>query len=331
MTLLTTLIPAYKSEHLADLFLGLRTQSWTGFRVVLSDDSPGGTITDQIRRGRFDALIDRLDITVVQGPRRGSFKNVQHLLSHWNLQTPLVHLHMDDDVIYPEFYRQHVMAHGSMPLGASVSQRWLTGPDGRPVAALPLPEVVEQQPHRVLSLGAEALFATTVPSCQNWLGEFSNTVLSQSAAQRLLDARLGGLSYYGLADIGVLLDVSLQLPIAFLRDHLSGFRSHPQQNTAQVQSTTLKCGYLAWAALALGAHSVDRIDERQLQSALSITARNCLERYAQDPAMAELFAMLHAHAARPAAMRPAFGDYWNRLLQTHADSRDEAQACVSTV
>lgn len=325
MTTLTTLIPAYKSEHLADLFLGLRTQSFTDFRVVLSDDSPGGTITDQIRRGAFDALIERLDLLVVQGPRRGAFKNIQHLLRHWGTQAPLVHLHMDDDVIYPDFYRLHAMAHASLPLGASVSQRWLTGPDGRPVAALPLPEVVEQQPHRVLAIEADAMFATTVPSCQNWLGEFSNSVLSQAAVQRLLDARLGGLSYYGLADIGVLLDVSQRAPIAYLRDHLSGFRSHPQQSTAQTQSHGLKCGYLAWAALAIGAHSVGRIGDPQLQSALAITARHTLARYAADPAFAEFFAMIQAHAAHPAELRPAFGNWWQRLLQTHTDSCDEAQ------
>lgn len=325
MTTLTTLVPAYKREHLADLFSGLRAQSWTDFRVVVSDDSPDSSIGDEFRRGRFDAWISRLDVTVIQGPRRGSFKNVQHLLRHWNMQTPLVHLHMDDDVLYPEFYRQHVMAHGSIPLGASVSQRWLIGPDSRPFAALPLPEVVDQQPHRVLSIGADALFATTVPACQNWLGEFSNTVLSLTAAQRLLDARLGGLSYYGLADIGVLLDVSQQLPIAFLRDHLGGFRSHPQQTTAQLQSTPLKCGYLAWAALALGAHAVGRIDEQQLRSALSITAGHCATRYPDDPVMGDFADLLRAPARQPVALRQAFTERWTRLLQSHADSRSEEQ------
>jgi hypothetical protein len=330
MTMLTTLIPAYKSEHLADLFLGLRTQTWTQFRVVLSDDSPGAIITDQIRRGTFDALVDALDLTVVQGPRRGAFQNIRYLVRHWGMQTPLVHLHMDDDVIYPDFYRMHAMAHGSMALGASVSQRWLTGPDGRPVAALPLPEVVEQQPHRVLAIDADALFATTIPTCQNWLGEFSNSVLSRAAVQCLLGARLGGLSYYGLADIGVLLDVSQRTPIAFLRDHLSGFRSHPQQNTAQVQSHGLKCGYLAWVALALGAHGSGRIDDPQMLSALAITMNHCIQRYAADPAMAGFFSLVQTHAQQPAALRTAFGDYWQRLLQSNTDSADETLPALTT-
>jgi hypothetical protein len=326
MTLLTTLIPAYKSDYLGELLLGLRTQSCADFRVVLSDDSPDGAITDLIRRGAFDALIDRIDLLVVQGPRRGSFKNIQHLLRHWGHQTPLVHLHMDDDVIYPDFYRMHAMAHASMAFGASVSQRWLTGPDGRPAASLPLPEVVEQQPHRVLAIEAGAMFATTIPTCQNWLGEFSNSVLSQAAVQCLLDARIGGLSYYGLADIGALLDVSQRAPIAFLRDHLSGFRSHPQQSTAQTQSHGLKCGYLAWVALALGAQANGLIDEPQLQSALAITTRNCMTRYAADPGFAEYFALVQAHARQPAQLRTAFADYWQRLLQTATDSCDEEQA-----
>ncbi|MCG3189078.1 MAG: hypothetical protein LKCHEGNO_01321 [Burkholderiaceae bacterium] len=329
MTTLTTLIPAYKGEYLGEVFLGLRTQCFTDFRIVLSDDSPGGAITDQIRRGAFDALIDRLDLTVVQGPRLGAFKNIQHLLRHWGRQTPLVHLHMDDDVIYPDFYRLHAMAHASLPLGASVSQRWLTGIDGRPVAALPLPEAVEQHSHRVLAIGGDALLASTLPHCQNWLGEFSNTVLAQAAVHRLLAARIGDLSYYGLADIGVLLDVSEQASIAFLRDHLSGFRSHPQQSTAQTQSHGLKCGYLAWVALALGAHGVGRIDEAQLQSALAITFRNISQRYASDPAFADFFALMQAHAARPADLRSAFARWWHQLLQSHTDSCDEPNATLA--
>lgn len=326
MTALITLIPAYKVEHLGDLLLGLRTQSFTDFRVVLSDDSPDGVITERIRSGAFDALIDKLDLAVIQGPRHGSLKNVQHLLKHCDTETALVHLHMDDDVIYPDFYRQHAMAHASATLAASVSQRWLTAPDGRPVSALPLPALVDEQPHRVLAVGPDALFATTIPTCQNWLGEFSNTVLSQAAVRRLTTARLGGLSYYGLADIGILLDASREAPIGFLRDHLSGFRSHPRQSTAQAQSHGLMCGYLAWVALALGAHREKLIDERQLQSALAVTTRNLMDRYGATATLAEYFAMAQRHATVPAAMLAPFTAYWHGLLQTNSDSCEEPRS-----
>ena len=45
MSLLTTLIPAYKKDYLAELFLGLRHQRFKDFRGILSDDTPGAEST----------------------------------------------------------------------------------------------------------------------------------------------------------------------------------------------------------------------------------------------------------------------------------------------
>lgn len=73
MTTITTLIPAYRPDYLGEVFLGLKTQHLRDFRVVLSDDSPGGAITDAIRRGVWDALIDGFEMVVVPGPRAGAF------------------------------------------------------------------------------------------------------------------------------------------------------------------------------------------------------------------------------------------------------------------
>ncbi len=329
MSTLTTLIPAYKSQYLAALLLGLRSQTFRDFRVVLADDSPDGSITDLIRRGTYDALIDAIDLLVVPGPRRGSFKNVQHLLRHWGSQSALVHLHMDDDVIYPDFYRMHAMTHASATLGATVSQRWLASADGRPVAQLPVPAFIEQQPQRIVAVDAATLFASTVPLCRNWLGEFSNAVLAQSAAQRLLQARLGGLSYYGLGDIGVLLDASQVLPIGFLHDHLSLFRSHPTQATAQRASHGLKCGYLAWVALAMGARAVGRISEVQARQTITLTTRNCQQHYAGDRSFAEFFDIVQRHGGSCAALRQPFCDYWQSLLEADMDSCTEASDAMA--
>ena len=70
MTLIATLIPAYKADYLCDLFAGLRSQTFKDFRVILSDDSPGARITEMIRGGRFDALIKNLNLLVVRGRKR---------------------------------------------------------------------------------------------------------------------------------------------------------------------------------------------------------------------------------------------------------------------
>lgn len=326
MSTITTLIPAYKSQHLGELFLGLKTQTFRDFRVVLSDDSPGGAITDLIRRGAYDALIDPIDLLVVQGPRRGAFKNIQHLLRHWGGQSTLVHLHMDDDVIYPDFYRLHAMTHASAKLGATVSQRWLAAAEGRPVAQLPLPEMIEQQPQRIVGVDARALYASTIAACRNWLGEFSNAVLGAAAVKRLQQARLGGLSYYGLADIGVMLDVVQELPIGFLHDHLGLFRSHPAQNTAQQASHGLQCGYLAWAALALGAHANGHADDAAVRQALHHVRRLTHDAYGQLPAFVAFESLLQRHGHDLAALRQQFAPYWHALLQADTDSCDEADA-----
>lgn len=325
MSQITTLIPAYKSAYLGELFLGLKTQTFRDFRVVLSDDSPGGEITDRIRRGAYDALIHQLDLLVVPGPRQGSFRNVRHLLRGWGTTSPLVHLHMDDDVIYPDFYRLHAMTHASVPIGASVSQRWLTSAEGRPVAQLPLPDFIDQQPQRIVTIDRPLLYASTIAVCQNWLGECSNAVLSRSAARRLQTGRINGLSYYGLGDIGVLLDVAQEAPIGFVHDHLSGFRSHPAQTTARVASHALRCGHLAWVALALATHEAGLLPEAQARQAITIATRRCRQVYAGDPAFADYFALVERCGDSPQQLGAAFRALWIHWIESDRESCSDEQ------
>lgn len=150
---LTTLIPAYKPDYLAALFAGLRSQVFRDFRVIVSDDSPDATITSMLRAGRFDPFIEGLDMLVVRGPQ-SPLRNHQHLLDVWAHATPLVHLLMDDDVVYPRFYLEHVALHARHSPAASVSLRWLTSSDGAPMATLPLPEFVEAGDRHSLAVGA---------------------------------------------------------------------------------------------------------------------------------------------------------------------------------
>ena len=321
MTSLITLIPAYKADYLAELFLGLRSQSFKDFRVVLSDDSPGGAITELIRSGAFESLIAALNLLVVQGPRQGSLKNIHHLIDGWAGQAPLVHVLMDDDIVYPDFYRSHALAHARGAPGAWVSQRWLTASDGRPGAMPALPAFFDDVPERLVYLDAQALFATTALHCQNWLGEFSNMVLSQEAVRRLRGSSMNGLSYYGLADIGVLLDVSNHAPIVFIRDHLGGFRSHPQQTTHKRQSFALKCGYIAWVALALAGWRSGHLNAEQTQASLAISVGQCMNQFASDASLSEFFGIAIANARNLSSFDEHFGIWWARLLSTDSDSR----------
>lgn len=320
---LVTLIPAYKPDFLAELFLGLATQTHADFSVILSDDSPGGEITRRIRSGAFDALTSKLDLQVVDGPRCGPMTNIRHMLRMLDGQASLVHVHLDDDVIYPDFYRQHAGVHAAARPAVSVSARWVTRADGRPAAALPVPEFVEASPQRVVSVGADALYASTVAVCQNWLGEMSNMVLSREGAREFAEGHLDGISYYGLGDIGVLLGAVRTAPIAFIRDHLSGFRSNPLQNSVNTQSFALKCGYLAWVALALAAEKQGRIAPHQVLQVIATTVKRAAPLYAADALMGEFFDLVRQHAGSPPVFRDRFLSFWTRIRSNDKDARSD--------
>jgi len=321
MSAIVTLIPAYKPEYLGDLFVGLRSQKFKDFRVVLSDDSPGGEITERIRGGMYGNLAQELNLLVVRGPCQGANKNIQHLIEGWGNVAPLVHVHLDDDVIYPDFYRAHAHANTVGTFSASVSLRWVTTPDGRPAQELPLPDSLDADNARIVPVSSEYLFGTTVPSCANWLGELSNVVLGAYGARRYLDSRMGGLSYYGLGDIGLLLDVSRKAPVAVIRDHLSGFRSSAQQSSAQLKSFPVKCGHLAWIALALAAWREGRITAQQTVQSLGIALQRSAHQYSGDEQIEPFFAIIEANAHDLESLSTAFESHWTQFLEGQPDSR----------
>ena len=321
MSAIVTLIPAYKTEYLGDLFMGLRTQKFKDFRVVLSDDSPGGEITDRIRAGIYGPLAKDLNLLVVRGPCLGSQKNIQYLIEGWGDAARLVHVHLDDDVVYPDFYRAHVDAHARGSLGASVSLRWVTSADSRPHQDLPLPTLLEEGNARIVAVRSDQLFDSTVGNCENWLGEISNVILSPEGARRYAHSRMGGLSYYGLGDVGVLLDISRHASIAVIRDHLSGFRSNPQQASSQLQSFGVKCGHLAWVALALAAWNDGHISPQQTVQSLSIAIMRSAQLYTGDAQMEAFFALFEEHAHDLGSLAEAFNTLWAAFLEDHPDSR----------
>lgn len=321
MSTIVTLIPAYKTDYLSELFTGLRTQRFKDFRIVISDDSPGGEISERIRAGVYGPLAKELNLLVVRGPCQGANKNIQFLVEGWAGLAPLVHIHLDDDVIYPDFYRAHADAHSREALGASVSLRWVTSSDGRPAQEFPLPAFLMENNARIVSVSSEQMFTTTVPSCENWLGELSNVVLGARHSRRYLESCMSQLSYYGLGDIGLLLDISRQAPIAVIRDHLSGFRSNPQQSSAQLQSFTAKCGHLAWIALALAGWQEGRITSNEVIQSLSISLQRSARIYTGDEQVEPFFALVESNAQDLTSLANAFTAYWAQFVESHPDSR----------
>jgi hypothetical protein len=255
----------------------------------------------------------------VRGPC-SPLKNHQHLLDTWARSTPLVHLLMDDDVIYPDFYRAHAELHAGQRLSASVSLRWLTGMGGEPFATLPLATFVTQSGARSIEVDTALLFDSTVARAENWLGELSNMVFTADAAGCFPRPPAAGVSYFGLPDVGLLLNAASTGPIRLLRDHLSGFRQHAGQTTANTQSANLKIAHLAWVAFALQALHDGHLDDARAVRGIAAATQRCLRVYADDPVLQRYFAIVQAGLDDLVRFEAAFAIFWQALLRSCPDA-----------
>jgi hypothetical protein len=317
MATLTTLIPAYKKEHLAEMFVGLARQTFRDFKVIVSDDSPGDEITAMVRDGAFGRLTANLDLQVVRGPKNARL-NYQHLLDLWNFSSPYVHMQLDDDAIYPDFYRTHLAAHATGLYGVSVSRRWITQDDIRPVHGINLPRCVAESPLLFVPVHENDLFSSMVPTCNNWVGEFSNMVMSAAGASRFPTPPATGLSYYGWPDVGFLLESIQHQPMVYIRDHLSIFRQHAQQSTNRVINHSGRVSGMAWIAAALHAWQEQRISYAEAVNAIMYTVGECLRKFGEDdPVINEMYDIVQQHGASLAALHARFTPYWLRVLASH--------------
>jgi hypothetical protein len=323
MATLTTLIPAYKKQYLGELFTNLQQQYFKDFRVILSDDSPNGEITEMLRAGRFRSQIDELDITVVPGPKNARL-NFLWLLEQWGGSTPLVHLHLDDDVILPDFYEQHVRAHASGEYSLSVSRRWYSRNDSRIVNGNAPPSFVADSPLRVTPIDAEQLFRHMVPYCDNFLGEFTNMVLSAETAKRYPRASATEMTYFGWPDVGLMLTAVQQAPLAFVNDHLSIWRQNAAQSTNNFKHHGGRVSSMAWAANALLAWKQGRITAPEAVQAITKSIRECLERFGEgDEVMNRFFELVQVHGSSLENLYAAFEAFWIPLLASHPATAPE--------
>jgi hypothetical protein len=314
---ITTLIPAYKTKYLVELMTSLVTQTVQPQRVIISDDSPGGEFSERMRSPGFELAMRKLPIEIHVGPRAGAYENFKHLLRLWEGSTELVHLMLDDDVLYPDFYMRHLMAHASGPHPCSISARWTANERGQPVEGMPIPKGVWLSNDRMLLLDASALFSTTLPDCQNWLGEFSNCVMRKPAADLLFDPQFAGVSYAGLWDLGAFLAASLIGPVAYIQDRLGAFRAGGEGHSAQMLGKHMKAAHLAYGALALGALRLGQLSEVQARQGFAGLAGALRERYAGEADVAPFIPVMLRLAAGEAGADQAFLPLWEQFLGSH--------------
>ena len=314
--MITTLIPAYKTQYMAELLSCLASQNYKKFRVIISDDSPSNEVTALIRQLQMKGLASGLSLSIVEGPKKGSLANAMHLLKTWGNSSPLVHFLFDDDLIYPSFYQMHTVAHTNAAISASVSQRWIGNESGAPVHSPGIPEFIANSNQRIELLNADQLFQTTVPYCMNWLGEFSNSVFSSAAVNLLHEQMFSGIPYHGLADVGLLLQTSLASDIAIIKEHLGVFRMNPHQNTGKFASVSFRCAYVAWIALALAGYDLGKIDKQQAKQAIESISKAISAHFQGAEEMLQ-FARLHdVFDVGSAEFKSAFEELWHDMLMT---------------
>lgn len=297
----TTLIPAFKPAYLAELLRALQAQTLSPARVIVSDDSPDGTFLSALSAPGLAPVVQRLNLSVVPGPRRGGWANCQQLLGLYAGATSHFHLLMDDDIPYPSFYARHAEAHAMAAGGCVVSRRWYASEAGLPLASLPVPPAVDAMPQRLLSLPTAVLFEQIVGTTNNWLGELSNTTFAADRVDDLRQPQIAGVKLHGLEDIGAMLMCAQRAPLGFINEHLGFFRTSAGQNSQQPLGRVFKLGVLGWIALALAALRAGHIAEPLARASIAHSAEVVRQRYAAEPDIQPFIALLPAVAAGGAA------------------------------
>jgi hypothetical protein len=329
MPLITTLIPAYKKDFLGEVFNGLANQSFKNFQVIVSDDSPRAEITHLIRDGHYGAAIQQLHVTVVRGPCNAR-RNHEQLIEMWDRKTPLVHFHLDDDLIYPEFYRHHVEAHATGRFSVSITPRWLGPASGKPTWTLPLPDFIEASPLHHVPVDADTLIRSTVAKGENWVGELNNLVFAADAIARYPYPPADGLSYYGLMDIGAVIEAVKIAPAVFIRNHQSLFRQHDEQSTRSVGTHSHRIAMLVWAAMALHAWQEQRLSAQEAVQGVSLTVRRCLALYGKgDTVMDTFYGLVQQQGTSLPQLHQAFTHFWLTLLASHPSTTAAAEQPAS--
>lgn len=313
----TTLIPAYKTKYLVELLTGLVTQTHQPKRVIVSDDSPGGAFSELLRSPAMALAMRKLPIEIHEGPRAGAYENFKYLVRLWDKSTDFCHLMLDDDVLYPDFYMRHMMAHATGHHPGSISARWCGNERGQPVEGMPIPKAVWFSNDRTLLLDATVLFSTTLPECQNWLGEFSNCVMRPEMAELLFTPRFADVSYEGLWDLGAFLAASLIGPVAYIQDRLGVFRAGGEGHSAQMMGKHMKAAHLGYGALALGATRIGRLSPDAARQCYAGLHGALQGRYQHEPDVAPFIDIMRRLAAADTAAEAEFLQHWNLFLTSH--------------
>ena len=181
MSLINILIPAFKPAFLRQAIESAAIQSWGNASIVVSDDSKDGEATREVRKLKFAA-----PIRFIEGPGKGTHRNMMLLLDQVEPDCRYVHFLFDDDVIFPSFMDTHLAAlEASKSAAVSVSARWAIDERNFICGDFQVPDQVRNYSGKATAIDINFLFRSTVPFNFNWLGEYSNAVWRRGHVETL--------------------------------------------------------------------------------------------------------------------------------------------------
>lgn len=269
---LVTLIPGYKVAFIKATLDSIAKQSVIPSLVIISDDTPGQKLTQYVNSFKEQYVFG---IYLLEGPKIGPVQNIKSLLNNSYVKNfDYIHLLFDDDVIYPNFYFEHLNTFKILPdILCSISRRYEIDEAGIPFRYPIYPPDIMNSSFKVLTLNDKFLFESVVLGVDNYLGEFSNSLFRRDVASYFDDEFLSNYSYKGLEDVGFFLKVSMNRPLGFINQFLSGFRHSSISNTSNKLSKIRIKSYLAWISLLLASFRMGYLSEgivlRQIHSVIS--------------------------------------------------------------
>jgi hypothetical protein len=268
---LMTLIPAFKPEFLDKTLSSVHSQSIRPSCVLISDDSQNSIFVKLHNANHYKTCFPNLNIQVIEGPKTGAPSNLLNLIRHAKGKAKYFHFLFDDDVIFPEFYNEHLRVLQAAVANCTISRRWIIDEMGAVINSTSSPFVPNSS--KYLKLEAKLLFETIIPNINNWLGEFSNAVMDDEALKLLEDGRLDGIPYIGLWDVGLFLQTAEEKNLILIDNYLSGFRQSSASITSSKTSNLFKLAILAWLPLASYGYSKKYISKDQFLNCLNHICR----------------------------------------------------------
>jgi hypothetical protein len=242
MTKITVGIPAFRTRFLVEAISSVLTQTFGDFELLVSDDSPDGSVSEIVRRIRDPRL------RLIEGPRRGLVANSAHVWE--NASSPFLKFVYDDDKLYPTALAELLgLIERDERFVFAFSHRDVIDEHGRIVRR---PQVYRGDGWQWFESPALAGYA--VSNIVNPVGEPTALLIRRSAFPDSSCLRsFAGQPIRHLVDVGFMLNAASRGRAVASPERLCAFRQHSGQVSSDRASPSYSVGLFEWETFLRGA------------------------------------------------------------------------------